>query len=170
MKHRKRTSAETQCKRSVCPIANALDLVGDKWTLLVVRDLLFMGKRLYGELIRSPEGIPSNLLADRLKRLEEAGLVTKAPYQHNPVRHQYRLTPKGADLLPVLKEIIRWANKHIPGTAAPPPGFLEKFDTPAKRDRPGAKAARQAARPSRVGKLRKPVRAPAVRRKVEQIP
>lgn len=170
MKHRKRTSAETQCKRSVCPIANALDLVGDKWTLLVVRDLLFMGKRLYGELARSPEGIPSNLLADRLKRLEEAGLVTKDPYQHNPVRHQYRLTSKGADLLPVLKEIIRWANKHIPGTAAPPPGFLEKFDTPAKRDRPGAKAARQAARPSRVGKPRKPVRSPAVRGKVKQIP
>lgn len=170
MKRPRHAGPEAQCKRSVCPIANALDLVGDKWTLLVVRDLLFMGKRLYGELARSPEGIPSNLLADRLKRLEEAGLVTKDPYQHNPVRHRYRLTPKGTDLLPVLKEIIRWANKHIPGTAAPPPGFLEKFGAPARRERAGGKPSRHAPRSSRVGERRKPLRAPALRGKVKQIP
>lgn len=116
------------CKRSVCPIANALDLIGDKWTLLVVRDLLFLGKRQYRELIQSPERIPSNILAERLKRLEQAGLVTRKPYQSRPVRHEYRLTPKGADLFPVLREMVRWANRHVPGAAKPPRGFFEKFE------------------------------------------
>lgn len=133
MKSRKKGPAGAACKRSVCPIANALDLIGDKWTLLVVRDLLFMGKRLYGEIARSPEGIPSNILADRLKRLEETGLVAKKPYQQNPVRYEYRLTAKGADLMPVLREMVRWANRHIPGTATPPPGFFEKFNKQPRR-------------------------------------
>lgn len=128
MKQRKSAKIRGCDPRSPCPVANALDIVGDKWTLLVVRDLLFMGKRLYGEFIQSPEGIPSNILAERLKRLEQAGLLTKKPYQRHPVRYEYRLTPKGLDLLPVLKEIVRWANKHIPGTATPPPGFFEKFE------------------------------------------
>ncbi len=123
-----RKAARACFKRSSCPIANALEIVGDKWTLLVVRDMLFMGKHLYGELIQSPEGVPSNILADRLKRLEEAGLVTKEPYQSNPVRHQYRLTRKGTELFPVLREIIRWANKHIPGTSVPPASYLEKLE------------------------------------------
>src|SRR5881628_30773 len=76
---------------------------------------------------RSPCPI-TNILADRLKRLEETGLLTKEPYQSNPVRHQYRLTRKGAELFPVLREIIRWANKHIPGTSVPPASYLEKFE------------------------------------------
>jgi DNA-binding HxlR family transcriptional regulator len=128
MKRRKSTAVRGCEPRSPCPIANTLDILGDKWTLLVVRDLLFLGKRQYGEFIQSGEGIPTNILADRLKRLEETGLLTKEPYQSNPVRHEYHLTPKGADLFPVLKEIVRWANKHIPGTAAPPAGFLEKIE------------------------------------------
>jgi len=119
MKQRKPTS-RVRTPRSPCPIANTLDILGDKWTLLVVRDLLFLGKRLYGEFMQSDEGIPTNILADRLKRLEETGLVTKEPYQSNPIRHQYRLTRKGTELFPVLREIIRWANKHIPGTSVPP--------------------------------------------------
>ncbi len=126
MRTRKPGKSEACLKRSVCPVANALDLVGDKWTLLVVRDLMFLGKRRYGELAQSAEGIPSNILADRLKRLEELGLVSKKAYQQNPVRHEYHLTPMGGDLLPVLKEMIRWANKHIPGTARPPKGFFER--------------------------------------------
>ncbi|SRR5712692_1710953 len=120
------TDAKICLKRSTCPIANTLDLVGDKWTLLVVRDLLFLGKRLYGDLMQSPEGIPSNILADRLKRLEAAELVVKKPYQHNPVRYEYHLTPKGTDLLPVLQEVIRWGNKHVPGTYVPPPELLQR--------------------------------------------
>ena len=102
MKQRKPTS-RVRTPRSPCPIANTLDILGDKWTLLVVRDLLFLGKRLYGEFMQSGEGIPTNILADRLKRLEETGLVTKEPYQSNPIRHQYRLTRKGAELFPVLR-------------------------------------------------------------------
>lgn len=109
-------------------MASVLDLLGDKWTLLVVRDLLFLGKHLYGELIQSPEGIPSNILADRLKRLANAGLVIKKPYQRRPVRYEYHLTPKGTDLLPVFKALTHWANKHIAGTAKPPPGLMEKVE------------------------------------------
>ena len=103
-------------KRSPCPIANTLDLVGDKWTLLIVRDLLFFGKRQYREFSASPESIPSNILADRLKRLELAGLVAKTPYQQRPVRYAYALTPMGADLKPVLLALIEWGNRHIAGT------------------------------------------------------
>lgn len=126
MSSRRRSRSTIEFKRSTCPIANTLDLLGDKWTLLVVRDLLFLGKRLYGEIAQSPEGIPSNILADRLRRLEEAGVVDKKPYQHNPVRYEYRLTNKGTDLLPILKEMIRWANKHVPGTTRPPRGFFDE--------------------------------------------
>lgn len=141
MKKRKKTSHIIWFSRSACPVANTLDLIGDKWTLLVVRDLLFLGKRLYGELVQSPEGVPSNILADRLKRLEVAGLLEKSPYQKNPVRHEYRLTPKGTDLFPVLKEIIHWGNKYVPGTTVPPSGFLKSFEkkVTAGRKNPGVK-------------------------------
>ena len=128
MKKRSKNSATDCPGRSTCPIANTLDLIGDKWTLLVVRDLLFLGKRLYGELMQAPEGIPSNILADRLKRLEDAGLLEKSPYQQNPVRHEYRLAPRGADMFPILKEMIRWGNKHVQGTTVPPSGFFESFE------------------------------------------
>lgn len=101
--------------RSPCAIANSLDIVGDKWTLLVVRDLLY-GKRTYGELLDSPERIPTNILADRLKRLESAGIIVGTPYQQRPVRYAYTLTPKGKDLGGVLLAFVRWAKQHIPGT------------------------------------------------------
>jgi DNA-binding HxlR family transcriptional regulator len=101
--------------RSPCPVANALDVIGDKWSLLVIRDLLH-GKQTYGELLDSPEGIPTNILADRLKRLEGAGIIVRAPYQDRPVRYAYRLTKKGTDLGDVLLAFVRWGKKHIPGT------------------------------------------------------
>ena len=102
-------------QRSACPIANTLDLVGDKWSLLVVRDLL-RGKKMYGELLDSPEGIPTNILADRLKRLEDAGLLASVPYQERPVRYAYTLTEKGAALGGILLALVQWGKKHIPGT------------------------------------------------------
>lgn len=117
---KRRQASRRQSRRSPCPIANALDLVGDKWTLLVVRDLLVYGKRTYSDISRSPEAIPSNILAERLRRLEQAGLVVKKPYQANPVRYEYRITQKGADLRPILKEMASWANRHVPGTFVPP--------------------------------------------------
>lgn len=101
--------------RSPCAVANSLDIVGDKWSLLVVRDLLH-GKRTYGELADSPEHIPTNILADRLKRLEAAGIVSSTPYQERPVRYAYTLTPKGKDLGDVLLAFVRWGKRHIPGT------------------------------------------------------
>jgi len=103
------------CKRSACGVASTLDLLGDKWTLLVVRDLL-MGKQTYSEFQKSPEGIPTNILAERLKRLQQAGIVEKSQYQERPVRYAYRLTGKGRDLAPVLHSMLVWANKYIPGT------------------------------------------------------
>src|ERR1700722_6251192 len=101
--------------RSPCAIANSLDILGDKWSLLVVRDLLH-GKRTYGELADSPEGIPTNILADRLRRLESAGIINSAPYQERPVRYAYTLSPKGRALGDVLLALVRWGKQHIPGT------------------------------------------------------
>jgi DNA-binding HxlR family transcriptional regulator len=103
--------------RSACAVANSLDIVGDKWTLLVVRDLLH-GKRTYGELANSPERIPTNILADRLKRLEGAGIIASTPYQERPVRYAYALTPKGRALGDVLLAFVRWGKQFIPGTVA----------------------------------------------------
>lgn len=101
--------------RSVCPIANVLDLFGDKWTLLVVRDLI-LGKSRYNEFAESPEGISTNILADRLKRLEHIGVVRRFPYCHKPTRYQYELTEKGKDLIPVLESMSLWADKYLPGS------------------------------------------------------
>ena len=84
-------------------------------TLLVVRDLLH-GKRTYGELALSPERIPTNILADRLDRLESTGIVTRTPYQQRPVRYSYTLTPKGSALGDVLLAYVRWGKQHLPGT------------------------------------------------------
>jgi DNA-binding HxlR family transcriptional regulator len=108
-------SESGEFKRSACAVANTLDLLGDKWSLLVVRDL-FHGKRTYGELAASPEGIPTNILAERLKRLESAGIITSAPYQERPVRYAYTLTKKGIALGDVLLALVRWGREHIPGT------------------------------------------------------
>lgn len=102
-------------RRSPCPVACSLDLLGDKWTLLVVRDLL-LGKTTYTEFQQSPEGIPTNILAERLKRLLAAGIVGKSRYHERPVRYAYHLTEKGRDLGPVLSALIDWGNRHIPGT------------------------------------------------------
>jgi DNA-binding HxlR family transcriptional regulator len=101
--------------RSACAIANSLEILGDKWSLLVVRDLLH-GKCTFGELVNSPERIPTNILADRLKRLEGAGIIVRSAYQQRPTRYAYTLTPKGRALGDVLLAFVRWAKRHIPGT------------------------------------------------------
>ncbi len=118
MKNNSRKKRSPEIHRSTCPIASALDLVGDKWTLIVVRDL-FLGKHRYGEFQASPEAIPSNILAERLKRLEAAGLVVKEYYQENPPRAEYFLTQRGADLAPILRTMREWGKKHIAGTFVP---------------------------------------------------
>ena len=101
--------------RSLCPIANALEVVGDRWSLLIVRDL-FRGKSTYGELLNSFEKIPTNILAERLKRLEAAGIITSSPYQERPVRNAYTLTKKGSELADILQALVKWGKRHIPGT------------------------------------------------------
>jgi DNA-binding HxlR family transcriptional regulator len=106
-------------KRSSCPAACVLDLAGDKWTLLVVRDLL-RGRNTYSQLANSDEGIPTNILADRLKKMEMGGLITSKPYQDNPLRYTYALTGKGRDLGKVLAAMARWGEKHVRGTVVAP--------------------------------------------------
>ena len=103
------------CSRSKCPVSCVLDLLGDKWTLLLVRDLL-LGKSTYTEFQQSPEGIPTNILAERLKRLQMAEIIEKLPYQERPLRYRYQLTEKGRDLYPVLSAMIDWGNRYVEGT------------------------------------------------------
>jgi DNA-binding HxlR family transcriptional regulator len=111
--------------RSPCPIATALDILGDRWTLVVLRDLL-TGKARYSEFLTSPERITTNILADRLSKMETAGLVVKTPYQRRPVRYTYALTEMGHALHPMLREMCRWANRYIPGTWTPPESFMRE--------------------------------------------
>jgi DNA-binding HxlR family transcriptional regulator len=105
----------TSNARSICPVACSLDLIGDRWTLLLIRDL-FAGKRRFGEFLVSPEHIPTNILADRLKRLEGAGLISSAAYSAHPPRFEYQLTPAGEDLRPVVDAIATWGLSRFPGT------------------------------------------------------
>ena len=118
--------------RSGCPIATSLDLFGDRWTLVIVRDLL-NGKSKYAELATSPEGIPSNILAARLKHMEAIGLIDRKPYQERPERYAYTLTPRGERLLPVLQAMCRWANEELPETWRAPAAFMSR--RPAKQRR-----------------------------------
>ena len=106
-------------RRSSCPISCALDLLGDRWTLLIIRDL-FRGRTRYNELLAAHEGIPTNILADRLKRLQRAGLIRSKPYQQNPPRYAYTLTPKGDALKTVLGALAQWSISHLRGTQDDP--------------------------------------------------
>jgi DNA-binding HxlR family transcriptional regulator len=101
-------------KRSDCPIAGTLDLVGDRWTLLIIRDILMCDKHIYSDFAASEECMPTNILADRLKRLEALGIVQKLPYQENPPRYEYQLTERGLALSPVLDEIVKWGRANLP--------------------------------------------------------
>lgn len=111
----KTMEGESAFERSCCPLTNALDIFGDKWTLLIIRDLV-LGKRRYLELISSPEKIASNILADRLKKLEAAGVISRQAYQQKPARYEYFLTQKGESLAPVLAAMISWSQEYYPGT------------------------------------------------------
>ncbi len=102
--------------RSPCAVACSLDIFGDRWTLLVIRDLLH-GRRRFGEFAASKEKIPTNILAERLARLESAGIITRTPYQDNPPRYEYLLTPKGEGLRPIIRAIADWGGQHIAGTS-----------------------------------------------------
>ena len=104
-------------RRSICPVACALDIFGDRWTLLLIRDMA-CGKALFKEFVASPERIATNILADRLARLVASGLAESFAPRHGAGHGGYRLTTKGESLLPVLSTIADWGLEHIRGTEA----------------------------------------------------
>lgn len=105
----------TPLRRSPCPVACALDLFGDRWTLLIIRDLM-LGRSRFKDFTASPESIPTNILTDRLERLLEAGLVSQVPAADGSKRLAYTLTKKGMSLKPILKSIRDWGLQWEPGT------------------------------------------------------
>lgn len=131
--------------RSHCPISFALDLFGDRWTLLILRDVMLKNKYRFQDLLACEEKIATNVLADRLRKLEAYGILSKTDDPDSGRQFRYAPTPKGLDLLPVLLEIIRWSGRHDPRTAAPRE-FLRRLE----RDTDGLYAAlRQPFTPSR---------------------
>ncbi|OUS26877.1 hypothetical protein A9Q99_16820 [Gammaproteobacteria bacterium 45_16_T64] len=98
--------------RSDCPLAKTLEVIGDRWSLIIIRDLAY-GAKTYGQLENSAEKITTNILANRLKRLTTFGIIEKTLYQEKPKRYTYGLTHKGKCLIPVLLELVKWGEEHI---------------------------------------------------------
>jgi DNA-binding HxlR family transcriptional regulator len=112
-------SRKPDCRRSSCPIANALDVLGDRWTLVIVRDLVFRGFREFGQFLAAGEGISTNILAERLERLQCAGILVRSDHPEDGKKYVYRLTEKGIDLIPLLIQLVLWGAKYTPNHAAP---------------------------------------------------
>ena len=108
----------------VCSIAKALDVVGERWSLLIVRDVM-NGNRRFGELQRSL-GVARNVLSSRLQRLVDENILERRPYQASPERHEYFLTEKGLDLWPALVALLRWGDRHSPEPGGPPMLIVHK--------------------------------------------
>jgi len=119
-------------RKSDCPINFALEIFGDRWTFLIVRDLMFKGKHFYGEFLLSEEKIATNILADRLSLLESNGIVSKSSDPSHKQKIMYSLTQKGIDLVPVLVEVIMWSAKYDKDSAVD-----LKFVKSVKRDKVG---------------------------------
>jgi DNA-binding HxlR family transcriptional regulator len=119
-------------RRSDCPINFALELFGDRWTFLIVRDLMFKGKHYYKEFLEAEEGIATNILADKLSALQEAGIISKTVDPSHRSKQIYKLTKKGIDLVPILVEVIMWSSKYDKDT-----GTDVKFVRRVKRDKDG---------------------------------
>ena len=111
--------------RSDCPISYALDFFGDKWTFLIIRDMIFDGKRFYSDFLNSKEKIATNILSDRLKKLENNGIIVSKVYEKLKTKKEYSLTEKGKKLVPVLVEMILWSAQYD-NSLAIPQGFVEK--------------------------------------------
>jgi len=111
-------SSKKPRRRSACPLNVSLELFGDRWSLLIIRDLMFQGFRTYKEFLGSEEGIATNILADRLRRLEACGIISTQREAEDRRKLIYRLTAKGIDLAPVLVELILWGARYEE-TAAP---------------------------------------------------
>ena len=119
-------------RKSDCPINFVLEIFGDKWTFLIVRDLMFKGKHFYGEFLMSEEGIATNILSDRLSLLESNGIISKSSDPSHKQKIIYRLTRKGIDLVPLLVEVIMWSAKYDKDSAVD-----MKFVKSVKRDKVG---------------------------------
>lgn len=117
-------------QRSDCPVSYALDFFGDKWTFLIIRDLIFEGKRFYKDFLNSKEGIATNILSDRLKKLEQMGVLQSRVYEKLKTKKEYFLTQKGKDLIPVLIEMMVWSAKYKNDLA-----ISEEFLQKVKNDR-----------------------------------
>jgi len=104
---------KTVKKRSECPISCSLDIFGDKWSLLIIRDMMFFQKSTYGDFLKSAEGIATNILASRLQSLEENKLIEKLEHPDSKAKVLYKLTQKSIDLLPIIVEIQLWADKNF---------------------------------------------------------
>ncbi|MDQ0081738.1 DNA-binding HxlR family transcriptional regulator [Variovorax boronicumulans] len=115
-------------EKSVCPINLALEVFGDRWSLLIIRDMMFAGKRHFREFLQSEEGISSNILTERLGKLVEYGVLSKTDDPTHKQKAIYSLTPMGIDLLPVVTQIGIWGRKHRPVTdeSSTPAAALEK--------------------------------------------
>lgn len=98
---------------SGCLISNSLDIFGDKWSLLIIRDMIFFGKETYGEFLKSPEKIATNILASRLQNLEKEGIIIKKEHPESKAKNLYYLTEKGITLLPILVEMYHWAELNL---------------------------------------------------------
>lgn len=105
--------------KSHCPINFSLETFGDHWSLLIIRDIVYFGKKTYGEFIESEEGISSNILASRLAHLEQKGILLKKPHETDKRKEVYLLSEKGLDLIPILLEMAGWGAKYDPETDAP---------------------------------------------------
>ncbi len=108
--------------RSGCPIASALDIVGDKWSMVIIRSMV-VGATSYSDFLSTPERIATNILAERLRRLEEAGLIRQTQARHGSARGAYALTTKGAALIPALQALARWGEDQLPDRWAAPDRF-----------------------------------------------
>lgn len=111
--------SKTDCRHSGCPIAFTLDVVGDKWSLLIIRDMIFKGRRYFGEFLGANEKIATNILTDRLKKLEDSQIITKTQDPEHQKKYIYELTQRGISLIPVMLEIILWGTKNDPNTTTP---------------------------------------------------
>lgn len=111
--------SKTDRRQSGCPVAFTLDIIGDKWSLLIVRDMIFRGSRYFGEFLEADEKIATNILTDRLKKLEDWGIVSKTQDPEHQKKHIYELTQKGVGLVPLVLEIILWGAQNDPGTTTP---------------------------------------------------
>ena len=107
---------ELKNRRSDCPVSCWLDIFGNKWTLLILRDSVLFGKRYFKEFANSGEGIASNILSDRLQKLVEAGLLQRKDDEHNRLKIRYEPTDRASELAPILLSIAEWSVKNVQDT------------------------------------------------------